>query len=130
MERAILLIKQGYMLFPHSTTKKHFKYNSGLFSMMQSKYSKAVNKYFELYYHVAKDLQPKARSTQVDPSQLEKFAILNNLIIAFMLKESVKVDFAGMDQLYEILRYENVIDVRFTQIQEELTLFLLVAYFK
>ena len=130
MERAILLIKQGYMLFPHSTTKKHFKYNSGLFSMMQSKYSKAVNKYFELYYHVAKDLQPKARSTQVDPSQLEKFAILNNLIIAFMLKESVKVDVAGMDQLYEILRYENVIDVRFTQIQEELTLFLLVAYFK
>ena len=47
-----------------------------------------------------------------------------------MLKESVKVDVAGMDQLYEILRYENVIDVRFTQIQEELTLFLLVAYFK
>ena len=67
VERAILLIKQGYMLFPHSTTKKHFKYNSGLFSMMQSKYSKAVNKYFELYYYVAKDLKPKARSTQVDP---------------------------------------------------------------
>ena len=42
----------------------------------------------------------------------------------------MKVDVAGMDQLYEILRYENVIDVRFTQIQEELTLFLLVAYFK
>ena len=130
MERAILLVKQGYMLFPHSTTKKHFKYNSGLLSMMQFKYSKAVKKYFELYYHIAKDLKPKARSTQADQSQLEKFAILNNLIIACMLKESVKVDVAGMDQLYEILRYENVIDVRFTQIQEELTLFLLVAYFK
>ena len=37
---------------------------------------------------------------------------------------------ADLNQLYEILRFENMIEVRFTQIQEELTLSLLVAYFK
>ena len=75
-----------------------------------------MKNYLELYYHVAKDVKPRARSDQIDPRQLEKIAILNNLIIAFMLKESVKVDVSGMNQLYEILRYENVIDVRFTSI--------------
>ena len=104
------------MIFPSSTTKKHFKYNSGLFSIINANYKKAVKNYLELYYHVAKDVKPRARADQIDPRQLEKIAILNNLIIAFMLKESVKVDVSGMNQLYEILRYENVIDVRFTSI--------------
>ena len=60
------LIKQGYMIFPQSTSKKHFKFNSGLFSMMMGDYKKAVKKYLELYYHVAKDVKPRVRANEAN----------------------------------------------------------------
>ena len=63
---------------------------------------------------MAKDVKPRVRANEADECQLEKIAILNNLIIAFLLKESVKADMADLNQLYEILRYENMIEVRFT----------------
>ena len=63
---------------------------------------------------MAKDVKPRVRANEADEYQLEKIAILNNLIIAFLLKESVKADMADLNQLYEILRYENMIEVRFT----------------
>ena len=68
IDRATALIKQGYMIFPNSTTKKHFKYNSGLFSIIKTNYKKAVKNYLELYYHVAKDIKPRARADHIDPS--------------------------------------------------------------
>ena len=55
--------------------------------MMMGDYKKAVKKYLELYYHVAKDVKPRVRANEANEDQLEKIAILNNLVIAFLLKE-------------------------------------------
>ena len=59
-----------------------------------------------------------------------KFAIINNLIITYVLREMQEPDLASQQALYTILQRERLLNVRYTQSVDELNLFKMATYIK
>ena len=131
LERAGLLISQGQQIFPSDEARKHFKFNSGVYSLARGRYGKAAEKYLDIYEEYGRHVtvRPAARRVAATaPAESEKFAILQNLIIACLLREARRPSRGGMAELHDILRAENLLNVRYTQDADELNLFKLAAY--
>ena len=114
-DRAKVLIKQGMMIFPQMKTQ--FQFNEGVMLLTQREFKKAMLKYYHLYREHGKMIRlrpPAKRLEGCNKEELQKFAILQNLIIAFMLCLREKYSKKVMNKLYQILVDENLLHVRFT----------------
>ena len=60
----------------------------------------------------------------------QKFAILQNLIIAYVMREEQNPSRASQQALYQLLRSEKLLNVRYTQSPDELNLFKMATYVK
>ena len=65
-----------------------------------------------------------------NPEEVLRFAIIHNLIIAYMLKEMESPDRASQQDLYQLLRDEKLLHVRFTYSPDELILYKMATYVK
>lgn len=86
-----------------------------------------------MYTDIAKDFQVRPPASRIEGNnemESQKFAILTNLIIAYMMQEMVQPNQTSQQALYELLRNEKLLHVRFTQSTDELNLFKLATYVK
>lgn len=88
-----------------------------MLKLAQQNYDSAIDKYLELYRDIAKDFQVRPPASRIEGNnEMEslKFAILTNLIIAYMMREMIEPNRASQQALYELLRNEKLLHVRFT----------------
>ena len=60
----------------------------------------------------------------------QKFAILQNLVISYMMREMEEPSRSRQQTLYQLLRAESLIHIRFTQSNDELNLFKMATFVK
>ena len=80
-------------------------------------YAEALEKYLALYQNVCKNFTVRPSAQRIEgPNALEsqKFAILQNLIITYMLREEEEPSRASQQALYQLLRNEKLLNVRYT----------------
>jgi len=100
---------------------------------MEGHYEKAIETYGGLYERVCTKFTvrpPADRIAGINPKEEQKFAILTNLIISYMLFETEKPSRATQQAVYELLRNERLLHVRYTQSLDELNLYKLATFVK
>ena len=106
-ERSEALMKQGKTIFKRPDCTHQFSFNQGLLCMAQKKYDDAVERYQALYEDVSHNFEVRPSALRIEGNNKEeerKFAILNNLIIAYMMREMQGPKRAAQNELYNLLR--------------------------
>ena len=86
-----------------------------------------------LYEAICKNfkMRPSAQRLEgCNVREAQKFAILQNLVIAYMMREMEEPSRTRQTTLYQLLRTESLIHIRFTQSTDELNLFKMATFVK
>ena len=117
LDRCEMLIKQGSMIFRKPECTQQFKFNQGCLYIASGRYDDAVQKYLELYADIGKKLKVRPAAQRLEgctEEEAQKFAILHNLVIAYIMRELESPDPENQHALYQLLRNEKLIAVRYT----------------
>ncbi len=132
-QRCEVLMKQGKAIFRREECSQQFSFNKGTLLLAQQMYDEAIDQYLALYESPGKEIHIRPSAYRIEGTNMRenfKFAILNNLIIAYIMREQAEPDRVNQQSLYQILRAEKLFDVRYTQSEQELNLFKMATYFQ
>lgn len=130
-QRCRSLICNGQSLFPQKEAQKHFAFNLALLAVDLQHYEEAANQFKDVYMTYASSAKirpPAQRISGTNAVELEKFAMLNNLLITYILVIEQNEDKARLSELMSFLHEAKLMNVRYTQSTEELKLMKIAVY--
>lgn len=85
-----MLMKQGMQIFKRPEIQTQFAFNKGVLFLAQHKFDESIQQFLQLYENVCSKIKVRPPAQRIEGTNLEetqKFSILQNLILAYVMRE-------------------------------------------